>query len=56
MSCWARSDCGEGRATGQAAMDALIIDAGVNPPGHRIHLLAMSDFFQCHTAFFVRGK
>jgi uncharacterized protein YkwD len=38
-----------GRATGQAAMDALIIDAGVNPPGHRIHLLAMSDFFQRHT-------
>jgi uncharacterized protein YkwD len=38
-----------GRATGQAAMDALIIDAGINPPGHRIHLLAMSDFFQRHT-------
>ena len=38
-----------GRATGQTAIDALIIDAGINPPGHRIHLLAMNDFFQRHT-------
>lgn len=38
-----------GRATGQTAIDTLIIDAGINPPGHRIHLLAMNDFFQRHT-------
>ncbi|MFQ4139683.1 CAP domain-containing protein [Nodosilinea sp. PGN35] len=38
-----------GRATGQQAIDDLIVDAGINPPGHRIHLLAMDDFFQRHT-------
>lgn len=38
-----------GRATGQQAIDDLIIDAGINPPGHRIHLLAMDNFFQRHT-------
>ncbi len=38
-----------GRSTGQQAINDLIIDAGINPPGHRIHLLAMDDFFQRHT-------
>jgi hypothetical protein len=26
----------------------LITDAGLNPPAHRAHLLAMSSFFQMH--------
>jgi uncharacterized protein YkwD len=38
-----------GRATGVEGINTLIIDAGINPPGHRIHLLALSDFFQQHT-------
>lgn len=33
---------------GADALKALIIDAGVNPPGHRIHLLAMESFYQAH--------
>jgi uncharacterized protein YkwD len=28
------------------ALKALLVDAGVNPPGHRIHLLAMDSFNQ----------
>ncbi len=31
-----------------AALRALIEDLGVNPPGHRIHLLAMNSFFEAH--------
>lgn len=33
---------------GAEALRALIIDAGVTPPGHRIHLLAMESFYQAH--------
>ncbi len=36
-------------ASAQKAVNTLIEDKGVNPPGHRIHLLATSAFFQNHT-------
>jgi hypothetical protein len=34
--------------TALSALTLLIVDAGVNPPGHRIHLLATDAFFQTH--------
>lgn len=38
-----------GRQTGQAAIAALIVDRGVSPPGHRIHLLGLNDTYNKHT-------
>jgi uncharacterized protein YkwD len=35
-------------ASPQRAVNTLIEDKGVNPPGHRIHLLATNPFFQNH--------
>src|SRR5207302_11269099 len=34
--------------TAASVLTLLIVDAGVSPPGHRIHLLAMDPFFQTH--------
>jgi len=34
-----------GVATAAEALNLLLVDAGINPPGHRIHLLGMDDFF-----------
>lgn len=34
--------------TAAEALNLLLVDQGVSPPGHRIHLLAMSSFFEAH--------
>ena len=34
--------------TAVSVLTLLIVDAGVDPPGHRIHLLATDPFFQTH--------
>ncbi|HRK30296.1 MAG TPA: hypothetical protein PLD59_04385 [Tepidisphaeraceae bacterium] len=31
-----------------APLNALLVDQGLNPPGHRIHLLAMDPFYETH--------
>lgn len=36
-------------ASPSLALEALIRDEGIDPPGHRIHLLATNAFFQLHT-------
>jgi|GEM_PF-2181724 len=36
-------------ASPSLALEALIRDEGIDPPGHRIHLLATNAFFQRHT-------
>ncbi len=35
-------------ADADAALSMLIVDEGIDPPGHRIHLFAMAPFFQDH--------
>ena len=34
-----------GHPTALAALNALIVDQGINPPGHRNHLLGIGDFY-----------
>ena len=34
-----------GYANAGAALDGLLVDAGISPPGHRIHLLGIDPFF-----------
>jgi hypothetical protein len=34
--------------TATSVLSLLLLDSGVNPPGHRIHLLATDPFFQTH--------
>ena len=36
---------GAGVSTGEELIDMLILDSGVNPPGHRNHLLGIVDFW-----------
>jgi uncharacterized protein YkwD len=42
------SQAGSTSYPGPEALLALIVDQGVSPPGHRIHLLAMNSFFETH--------
>lgn len=35
-----------GSQTGEVGIKELIIDKGINPPGHRYHLLSVEDFYK----------
>jgi hypothetical protein len=37
-----------GTTTPEHTLDILLVDEGIDPPGHRIHLLGMHEFFATH--------